>query len=206
MHSIVTQLGQYGATVVFGNVLLQQIGLPIPAEPSLVVAGSMVARGSLPFSKLSIAVVAAGLLADTTWFFLGRRYQEPVLRLLARLSRSGSDLARARMIFARWGLRPLLFAKFLPGVSQVLVPVAGASGVKLRSFIFYDVAGTLFWASLPVGGGLLFHEQVSAVMTWLSRLALWLGIGALMAAGAYLLTRRFSNPRNTTPSAVARGE
>ena len=40
-HDLVSLLGQYGLALVFANVLIEQIGLPVPALPTLVVAGSV---------------------------------------------------------------------------------------------------------------------------------------------------------------------
>jgi membrane protein DedA with SNARE-associated domain len=84
----------------------------------------------------------------------------------------------------------MLVAKFLPGVSQVMVPIAGATGIRFRSFVIYDVVGTLFWASLPIGGGMLFNQQVDAVLAAMSRIAVWLFIGALIAAAGVIVSRR----------------
>jgi membrane protein DedA with SNARE-associated domain len=192
MHSLPVLLGKYGLAVVFGNVLLQQIGVPIPAEPTLVVAGSMTVGGPLSPAMLVAVIMAAALLADSMWFFLGRRYEAGMLRLFARLSRSASHPSRGRDAFARWGLKSLLGAKFLPGVSQLLVPIAGATGVRYRSFILYDVAGTLIWSSLPVGGGILFHQQIDAVLAALSRIGMWVGLAALVLATGILVSRRIS--------------
>jgi membrane protein DedA with SNARE-associated domain len=190
MHPITAHLAQHGVPLVFGNVLLQQIGVPIPAEPTLVVAGSLAAKGLLSPAALVITTVVAALLADTAWFLLGRRYEATVLRLLARLTRSGDGIGRGRETFARWGLKSMLLAKFLPGVSQVMVPVAGATGASYRSFMFYDVLGTLLWASLPIGGGMLFNQQVDAVLAAMSRIAIWLCLGALVAAAGVIAARR----------------
>jgi membrane protein DedA with SNARE-associated domain len=190
MHPITAHLAQHGVPLVFANVLLQQIGVPIPAEPTLVVAGSLAAKGLLSPTALVATTVAAALLADIGWFLIGRRYQETVLRLLARLTRSRDGLGRGRETFARWGVKAMLLAKFLPGVSQVLVPVAGATGVRFRSFVFYDVVGTLLWASLPIGSGMVFNQQVDVVLAALSRIGIWLFIGALIAAAGVMAVRR----------------
>src|SRR4051812_29996725 len=40
-------LGQHGLSLVFVNVLLTQLGIPIPSLPILVVAGALVAEGTL---------------------------------------------------------------------------------------------------------------------------------------------------------------
>ena len=192
MHPLTAHLAQHGAPLVFGNVLLQQIGVPIPAEPTLVVAGSLVAKGLLSPAALVTSTLAAALLADTAWFLLGRRYEATVLRVLARLTRSPDGIGRGRETFARWGLKSMLLAKFLPGVSQVMVPVAGATGASYRSFIVYDVLGTLLWASLPIGSGMLFDQQVDAVLASLSRIGLWLFLGALVLTGGLIAARRMS--------------
>lgn len=190
MHTITAHLAEHGVPLVFGNVLLQQIGVPIPAEPTLVLAGSLAAKGLLSPATLLGATVAAALLADTAWFLLGRRYETTVLRLLARLTRSRDGVGRGRETFARWGVKSMLVAKFLPGVSQVMVPVAGATGASFRTFLFYDVLGTLLWASLPIGGGMLFNQQVDAVLAVMSRIAIWLFFGALVAAAGVIVARR----------------
>ncbi len=175
------------------------MGAPIPAEPTLVVAGSLAAKGLLSPAAVLLATVTAALLADAGWFVLGRRYQAGVLRLLARLSRSRAQQAgRVQNAFARWGLKALLVAKFLPGVSQVMVPIAGATGTTVRSFILYDVAGTLLWASLPFGGGVIFHEQVDVVLDAMFRVGLWMLGGALIVTVGVLLSRRVHARRRAT--------
>jgi membrane protein DedA with SNARE-associated domain len=71
-----------------------------------------------------------------------------------------------------------------------MVPVAGATGVRFRSFIIYDVAGTLLWASLPLGGGMLFNQQVDAVLAAMSRIAVWFAAAALVAVAGVMVSRR----------------
>lgn len=195
VHAPTAYLLHHGVTVVFANVLLQQMGAPIPAEPTLLVAGSLAAKGQLSPVAVVLTTVAAALLADAAWFVLGRRYQAGVLRLLARVSRSAQQAGRRRSAFARWGLKALLVAKFLPGVSQTMLPIVGATGTTARSFILYDVAGTLLWASLPFGGGMIFHQQVDVVVHAIDRVGIWVLGGALIMAIGVLLSRRVQAKR-----------
>ena len=56
MNHLITE---YGLALVFANVLLEQLGLPIPAVPALVVAGALAAEGELsPFAVFGVAFVA----------------------------------------------------------------------------------------------------------------------------------------------------
>jgi membrane protein DedA with SNARE-associated domain len=76
-----------------------------------------------------------------------------------------------------------------------MVPIAGASGTSVRSFILYDIAGTLLWASLPFGAGVIFHQQVDVVLDALFRVGLWVLGGALVVAMGLLLSRRVQDRR-----------
>jgi len=171
MRGIAEHLVQQGAKLVFANVFVQQIGVPLPAEPTLILSGSLVAKGLLSPVRIVAATVAASAVADTIWFLLGRRFGPAIGRLLRRrrpaaqvddAPRSGSGW------FERWGLRALLVAKFVPGAMQVIVPMAGARHVPFMVFFLYDLAGTIVWASLPITGGVLFHGQLEAVLRFFS--------------------------------------
>ncbi|MEQ1517160.1 MAG: sulfurtransferase, partial [Usitatibacteraceae bacterium] len=71
--------------VVFANVLLQQLGLPIPAVPTLLLAGSL-AMSFGHGGQLLAAAVVASMLADWLWYFAGRAFGYRVLTGLCKLS------------------------------------------------------------------------------------------------------------------------
>ena len=137
---------RHGYTVVFLWVLGEQAGLPIPAVPLLLAAGNLTSLGTLNvFLILSLGVLAC-LMADTAWFLLGRRYGGRVLKLLCRISlEPDSCVRRTDDRIGKHGARLLLFAKFVPGLNTVAVPIAGRSGISLRSFLIYDSLGSVLW-------------------------------------------------------------
>jgi membrane protein DedA with SNARE-associated domain len=193
MSDIAAQVAHHGLGLVFANVLLQQAGVPVPAEPTLVVAGSLAAKSLMSGSGLVLVTVAAATLADVSWFVLGRRFGPAVLRFVARMSAQADPQSRrGEGGFARWGLRSLVVAKFLPGLSQVVVPLSGATGIAFRSFILYDLTGTLIWSAVPIGIGMIFHEQVDGVLSAMSRVGLWVLLAAV-PVGVVLLARRYLN-------------
>ena len=169
MQPIAESLVRQGAKLVFANVFMQQIGVPLPAEPILFLSGSLAAKGLLSPVRVVMATVAASAIADAIWFLLGRRFGPALGRLFRRrrAAQSPAPAPRSGGWFERWGLRALLVAKFVPGAMQVIVPMAGARHVPFVAFFLYDLAGTLLWASLPITGGLLFHGQLEAVMRFL---------------------------------------
>ena len=58
MNSIATQLADYGVPLVGLNVLLQQLGLPIPAGPTMMLAGALAVAGRIDFVAEVIEMLA----------------------------------------------------------------------------------------------------------------------------------------------------
>jgi len=103
-------------------------------------------------------------LADVIWFYLGRHYGSRVLKLICRISlERDSCVRRTQDIFTRYGMRGVIAAKFIPGLSTLAPPMAGSSGIGAARFFFSDGLGSLLYvACFVVGGGLdvLFTDIV----------------------------------------------
>jgi len=85
---------QYGLALVFLNVLVEQVGLPVPAVPILVVAGALAADGQLSApAVLGVAFIACAL-GDGAWYVAGRLYGTRVMKLLCRISLSPDSCVR----------------------------------------------------------------------------------------------------------------
>ena len=174
MQDIVALLVEYGLLVVFANVFLEQIGVPIPALPTLIVAGALVAHNRMDLAALLAVALAASILADTVWFLIGRWQGHRVLRTVCRLSLSPDSCVRGTEdLFERAGMSSLAYAKFIPGYSTVAPPLAGAMGKTLGSFVFWDGIGSLLWLGLGVGIGILFHRTVNRALDYLETLGYW---------------------------------
>jgi membrane protein DedA with SNARE-associated domain len=184
LNKLVAYLAQYGVALVFANVFVEQIGIPIPAFPTLLVAGSLVRAGKLSFLALLGAAVAASLIVDTIWYLLGRRYGHRVLKTLCRVSLSPDSCVRqTEGIFEKWGMASVVLARFITGFSTVAPPLAGAMGAKLPAFLLYDSLGTTLWAGSGILLGFVFHRAIEDVLSFLEGLGAW----ALYLLGAALV-------------------
>lgn len=180
---------RYGALLVFANVLALSLGLPVPAMPTLVLVGAGLALQPeamwLPLLGVLAVSVAASLIGDSVWFYAGRRYGNRTLQSLCRLSLSRDTcMKRTERFYGRFGVRVLSVAKFIPGLSMVSVPLAGAMQARLPLFLRYDGLGAALWAALGLGLGVVFARQVETVIDALSQLGTGAGvvIGVLLAA------------------------
>ncbi len=197
-HEIVALIGQYGLLLVFANVLVKQAGIPVPAVPTLVVAGSLAASGQLSLLLVVLVAVPACLLSDVAWYAVGHHFGNGALRTLCRISMSrDSCVHRSELQFERWGGQTLLIAKFVPGLSTVAPPLMGALGLRLSTFIVLDGLGSLLWVGVPVGLGYLFAAQINPVLADLSSIGtlafeLMLGLLALYIVFKWSQRRRLS--------------
>jgi len=190
-HEIIALIAQYGVLLVFFNVLVTQLGAPLPAVPTLVVAGALAAGGQLPVVGVLLVTVVACLLSDALWYAAGRRYGAGVMRLLCRISLSpDSCVQRSELQFQRWRGQVLLIAKFVPGLATVAPPLVGAMGLPLSRFVFFDGLGSLLWAAVAVGLGYAFAAQIDDLLATIANagtlaLEVLLGLLALYVAARW---------------------
>jgi len=191
MQQLVSLLEQYGLSFVFLHVLAEQAGVPLPAYPTLIVAGALAAHANYDISQLLFVAVAAALLADFGWYFAGARLGRPVLRTLCRISLSPDSCVRqTESIYLRWGAPSLLVAKFIPGFAAVATALAGSIGTRLWVFLLFDGLGALLWAGLAVGLGVAFQNAVNDVIEVLEQFGKW-GLLAIIAGFALFIALKW---------------
>ena len=163
VNNLTDALRQNAIGVVFVNVLLQQLGLPVPAVPTLLIAGSLALSPGW-VAQLVAAALVASVLADGVWYAAGRWSGFRVLSGLCRLSLNpGSCVSQAETLFMRWGVWSLVFAKFVPGFAIVGPPIAGALGLPLLRFLSAAALGAFLWA----GGAMLLGYAMRVEVLWL---------------------------------------
>jgi membrane protein DedA with SNARE-associated domain/rhodanese-related sulfurtransferase len=185
LNQLMALIHQYGVGFVFLNVLALQAGLPLPAYPTLMVAGALAAMGGAPVYELVGVGVAGALIADTGWYVAGRRFGMRILSTLCRVSLSQDTCVRqTESIFQRFGPSSMLFAKFVPGFASVATALAGAIRLNYAKFVAFDMVGAALWVGVGVGLGYVFHDAVGEVMIKLSSLGEY---GLLLIGAAFAL-------------------
>jgi len=162
---------QYGLALVFANVLMQQMGLPIPALPTLIVAGALAADGKISALALFAVAFIACAISDATWYTVGRLFGRRVMKLLCRISLSPESCVRqSEYLFHRWGNLTFVLAKFVPGLLMISPAMAGTMRLTGWSFALLDGLGAAIWAGVAIGTGMLFHHEISQLIGHLEEL------------------------------------
>jgi len=176
--------------VLAANTLLHELGVPLPMMPTGLVAGARASGAIDPLLSIA-AIVAATLIGNSVWFAAGRRYGAGVLKLLCRLSLSADTcVSRTESAFGRWGWSSLVVGRFLPGVSLVAPPLAGALGMKWGKFLILTGAGASLYGLVVVGAGMLLRDQIESTLRELDSLG-WQALAAIVIALAFYIAWRW---------------
>jgi membrane protein DedA with SNARE-associated domain len=123
MEKITGPLIEYGLALVFANVLITRLGVPLPAIPTLVVAGALTQQGYLSVAAVIAGASVASVIGDLPWYYAGRRFGSRAINALCRIAVERDICARqAHDIFQRWGAPSLMIGRLIPGVARMAPP------------------------------------------------------------------------------------
>lgn len=191
--------------MVFANVLLDQLGLPVPSFPTLVVAAALAADGRLSLAGVCALALAACLIGDLTWYLAGRAYGGRVMKLLCRISLTPDIcVSQTQTSFERWGDKAMLFAKFVPGLAMIAPPLAGALRMSVVRFSTLSLLGSAAWVAAALLVGMLLKSEIERLLPRL------VGVGGaalvllLVALGAYVAFKWWERRRFLSALDMAR--
>lgn len=186
----------WGVGIVF---VLLGIGLPIPEEVVLVIAGfichKLAADPSVTIGVMIIVCIGSILAGDVIPFTMGRMFGPRLLRLRTlRFVVSRQRLATFDRWFRRRGDLVIFFARFVPGLRTVAYFTAGTMRMRWLRFLTLDVAGILLvaplFALIGYWSGEVIDEAITKIKTWERGILITvLTVGAI-AASWYWYRRR----------------
>ena len=185
MHLLLDLAHRYGLGLVFVTVLIEQIGLPVPSYPVLIVTAALSAQASYGLPQLIASAVLACLVADFAWYRAGGRFGRRVLSVMCRISLSPDSCVRqTENIYAQWGAPSLVVAKFIPGFGAVATAMAGVVGVNWLAFVLFDMIGATIWTGLAAMLGWIFRNAVDDALAVIESAG---RLGGLAIAAAFVL-------------------
>ena len=197
MNELAALVLQHTFASVFILTLAARIGAPVPAAPLLVVAGGLGYMGQISLAEPLLSSVAANIIGDGIWFLAGRHWGHQVMRLLCRISLSPDSCARqAETLVNRWGGSSLIAAKFVPGISVVAAPMAGALHMSAVHFLQFETIAAVVWTVVLMAVGAMFSRQVQAILDFMVVGSGAAALGAvLLGLGSYVVWRQVRRRR-----------
>ena len=142
----------YLAIVVF--VLLGNLGVPVPEESILVLAGYLVWQGDLRLPLVLLVGVLSAIAGDNLGYWLGRRYgQEAFARYGRWVLLTPARLDATRRFVTRYGAFGVFAARFIAGLRFLAGPVAGSTGLPPLVFVAANALGAVVYVPTMVAAG-----------------------------------------------------
>jgi membrane protein DedA with SNARE-associated domain/rhodanese-related sulfurtransferase len=148
---------------------------------------------------------AACLIGDLGWYCAGRAYGGRIMRLLCRVSVSpDSCVSETQFRFERWGIKAIAFAKFVPGLSTIAPPLAGAVRMRLGRYLGVSTLGTALWVGSLMAIGALAAKQIVALLPRLAALGGRALIALALLLALYVLLKWLERRRFYSALRMAR--
>jgi len=180
-----------GLAVVGAASLLESLGAPVPAFPLLLLAGSLAAENRFSAVPLVLASASGFWIGDLAWYAFGRFQGRRVLGLLCRLSLNpDACVGRAERRFRRRPAITVAAAKFIPGFSLMVAPLAGILRMPPVQFAAIDGAAAIAWSAVAVMSGVLYGRRVLPHVMRTQRAIGMLGGAAVLAFVGWKLYER----------------
>ncbi|MFN7982773.1 MAG: DedA family protein [Vicinamibacterales bacterium] len=187
-QTLIAYLTHYGASVLFFALVLGILGLPIPDELLMTVAGALVRHGVLNGTATMAAACAGSSSGITLSYVLGRTLGT---RALHRLLRVPDDtFATAQRWFTRFGHWLLTFGYFIPGVRHVTAIAAGTAPITYSAFARAAYPGAVLWCCVFLGVGYWAGDEGTRLIRALHG-HIRLGVAFIAVGTALLLVARW---------------
>ena len=151
-QTLTNLLNNYGYIAVTLIVMIESSGIPLPGETMLLLASFT--AGADPHSHLSIPFVIAcaalgAIVGDNIGYYVGRTWGRAFVQRFGKYLFLRQDhLDRAEKFFAKHGDKTVFFGRFIAVLRAWSAFLAGVNHMRWRTFLIFNAAGGILWATI----------------------------------------------------------
>ena len=145
--TIITTLGYIG---LFSIVLAESgifVGFFLPGDSLLFTAGLLASQGVLNIWALLIIIPIAAAIGDSIGYWFGSWVGPKLFTKDDSFFFNKKHIDRSRAFYATYGPRAIVLARFMPIVRTFVPIVAGVASMHYKTFVFYNIVGSLLWGA-----------------------------------------------------------
>jgi len=189
---LVDLFSRYGYAVVFIGVLLENAGVPVPGETTLLAGAALAQMGRLSLFWVIVCATCGAVLGDNIGFAIGRRGGRKLAeRHGPKIGLTPDRLRQFDRFFDRFGAPTVFIARFVTGLRVFCAVLAGGSGLPWRTFLFYNAAGAIVWSITIAAVGYSLAYSWDTLERWIGRTGGFaLAVVVIIAVVAYVRRRR----------------
>ena len=177
LASLLSITQNLGYPVLMAVVAMESLGVPLPGETAVVLAGIAASTGRLSIVLVIVLASAAAIIGDNIGFQIGRRGGRALLERPGRFYEERQKmLAIGDPFFERHGSKAVFLGRWIAGLRIWASWLAGASTMRWRVFLLWNALGGIGWSTSVA---LAAYFSGKGVESALSRIGLY----GLIAAG-----------------------
>lgn len=174
-------LSRWSYLGIFLCVFIGNLGIPVPEEVVLLAAGFLAGRHVVELGTLYIVAILSAVAGDACGFVVGRTGGQ---RLFGWLSQKSTFLRKRyehlQGFFQVHGNKAVFLARFIMGARFMAGPMAGAAGMRFRSFFGWNVLGAFIWCSTVITIGYFVGNQLDWVAHVARKSGQWMAVAVLL--------------------------
>ena len=190
-------LDHWGYAGIFVAVVFGNLGVPVPEETVLALAGYAASRGVMRLPVILVVGVVSAVTGDNIGYWLGHRYGRSAIERFGHLIWIPPQrMQKISAFMASYGALAIFAARFIVGLRTLAGPLAGATGMRRSHFLIANLLGALVYVPYAVGVGYgigwSFGDAIARLFTPRTEhiILLVLALTALLATLRYLHAHR----------------
>jgi membrane protein DedA with SNARE-associated domain len=193
-EDVLNWVSTYGYVMLFGLLFACGLGLPLPEDIPLIVAGILVGSGRMDLLTASICAWCGIIGGDCVLYYMGHKYGLNITRVpFIGKHVSRERIERAEQLFARYGIWVVAIGRLFAGIRGAMVVAAGTIRFNFVKFVIADGLAALVSGGLFVALGMWFGSNLDTVKAKMHEFKIGLAIfGVVAAIGlvAYIIWRK----------------
>lgn len=182
---------EQGLLALFVLMVADNVGVPLPSEVPLLLAGVLVSQGDMTYAG-AVGVAALGsVVGSLIAYALGRTAGRAVALRWGRLVLiSPEDIDRAEAWFDKRGDLAVLLARMVPLARTIVSIPAGILEMSIVRFTIFTAIGSTAWCLLVIGGGWMLGDRYEDVLGGFSIVGMTVAMVVVAVAAGWFLKRR----------------
>lgn len=195
-----TFIADYGYWAVALALLLENAGIPVPGETTLLLASFLAhSEQKLHLGWIIVVGTCAATIGDNLGYIIGRRGGRPLFeRYQKSLRIPAQSLERGERLFAQYGAATVFFARFIFGLRVFAGPLAGVLRMPWKAFALYNLFGAVVWVTVIASAGYLFGRHWNMLEDAIKRFDVAIVAVAVAVCLIYWWRKRRANGRTAS--------
>jgi membrane protein DedA with SNARE-associated domain len=198
-----------GYGILFGLILIESAGAPVPGETSLIAAGILASTGHLSLPVVFAVAISAAIVGDNFGYLVGRRAGNWLLTRPGRWEEQRLRfLDEGEHFFSRHGGKTVFFGRWLPVLRFTAALLAGVNEMPWRRFFVFNAMGGAGWVLTVGSAAYLLGSSASSLFEAIGLAGL---LALVLAVAGHIAWRRSQRGREplaprSRPAANESGE